>query len=101
MTFVTDAELIERMNLPEKIGRRALAALDAGVQNTRKFPGKDPRFGGRRYLPAVVQWFHDYYGVRASAGEPTVTLQPMWEEHLGDLETGKARRREHAGARVA
>jgi hypothetical protein len=78
--FVTDAELIRALNLPEDIGRRALAALDAGVPNTRKFPGKDPRFGKRRFFPAVAQWLYDYYGVRLSE-QSDATPSVGWVEH--------------------
>jgi hypothetical protein len=49
--YVTDAELIRRMGVPEKIARRIITALD----NDRKsgFPKKDKFFGDRRYWPAV------------------------------------------------
>ena len=49
--FVTDAELIRALNLPEKVGRRALMALDHHTPGTRAFPPKDPRFGNRRFFP--------------------------------------------------
>lgn len=50
--FVTDAELIERLNVPEKIAREALRALDANPRKTG-FPQKQKLWGGRRYWPAV------------------------------------------------
>lgn len=97
--FVTDAELIGRLNLPEKVGRRALAALDAGVPNTRPFPQPDPRFGDRRFYPAVREWFYDYYRVRLHAqDEPTI---PPWTEHFDDLEAPKAGRRERSRPALA
>jgi hypothetical protein len=97
--FATDAELVrEVLRLPAKIGRRVLAGLDAGRPRAG-FPKRDPLFGNRRFVPAVVQWFHDYYGVRASAGEPAPTIQPMWQERFDELETGQ-RRRERGSERI-
>lgn len=52
--FVNDAELIERLGVPEKIGRQTLQALD---QNKRTgFPPKQAIWGGRRYWPAIEAW---------------------------------------------
>lgn len=48
--YVTDAELIRRTGVPEKIMRQALRELDA---KRTGFPPKDPFFGNRRYWPAV------------------------------------------------
>ena len=49
--FVTDAELIRRLGVPEKIARAAIRALD---DNTRSgFPKKQKLWGDRRYWPAV------------------------------------------------
>lgn len=49
--YITDAELIRRMGVPEKVGRHTIRHLD----NTpgSGFPAKDKLFGGRRYWPAV------------------------------------------------
>lgn len=49
--FVTDAELIERLGVPEKIGYEALRMLDSNPVSG--FPKKDEFWGGRRYWPAV------------------------------------------------
>ena len=49
--YVTDAELIRRMGVPEKIARKIILSLDADRRSG--FPPKDPFFGGRRYWPAV------------------------------------------------
>lgn len=50
--FVTDAELIRRMGVPEKIARQRLRELDAKAHLTG-FPQKQKLWGDRRYWPAV------------------------------------------------
>lgn len=82
--FASDAELIrDVLKLPEKAGRRALAALDAGLPRMRRFPQPDPLFGNRRFVPAVREWLYDYYGVRLPAeGQSDLTIQPTWTEHF-------------------
>jgi len=63
--FVTDAELLERLGIPEKIGYEALHMLD---KDPRKgFPAKDPFWGGRRYWPAVRKFLDDTQAPRLSA----------------------------------
>jgi hypothetical protein len=49
--FVTDAELIRRIGVPEKIARHTIRYLD----NNPKlgFPQKQRLWGSRRYWPAV------------------------------------------------
>jgi hypothetical protein len=59
--FVTDAELIRRLGVPEKIARAALHALDR--DRGSGFPQKQATWGRRRYWPAVEQWFDRRYGV--------------------------------------
>lgn len=49
--FVTDAELIRILGVPEKLGRAVLAGLDR--ETHRGFPQKQKVWGDRRYLPAV------------------------------------------------
>lgn len=49
--YITDAELIRRMGVPEKKARHVIRSLDA--DRLSGFPRKDPFFGGRRYWPAV------------------------------------------------
>lgn len=49
--YVTDAELIRRLRVPEKIARRTIKALDA--QRGSGFPQKQKLWGDRRYWPAV------------------------------------------------
>lgn len=101
--FLTDAELIRELHLPEKVGRRAIQELDKAVQGRRRFPKKDPLFGDRRFWPAVVEWFFDYYGVRlARESAEAVTIQPTWPENFNaDPTPRKADRPEHARSRLA
>lgn len=49
--YVTDAELIRRLGVPEKIGYAALHAFDR--ERHRGFPQKQKLWGDRRYWPAV------------------------------------------------
>lgn len=59
--YVTDAELIRRMGVPEKIAREAIRALDAN--RASGFPQKQKLFGDRRYYPACVAWFNRASGL--------------------------------------
>jgi len=52
--MVNDAELRERLGVPEKVFRRTIAALDANRQSG--FPRKQAHWGGRRYWPAIERW---------------------------------------------
>lgn len=52
--YITDAELIRRMGVPEKIAREAIRALDKDRANG--FPQKQKLWGDRRYWPAVKAW---------------------------------------------
>lgn len=82
--FVTDAELIRRLGLPEKVGRVALRELDKASNARRPFPQKDPLFGDRRFWPAVKQWLLDYKAVRqnSAANIPFVPAPTAWEENF-------------------
>ena len=62
--FLTDAELIRRLGVPEKVLRPILATLE----DKHGFPKKQALFGGRRYWPAVVGYFDHHYGFKASTG---------------------------------
>lgn len=57
--WVTDAELIRRMGVPEKTAREALRMLDAQRSG---FPQKQKVWGDRRYWPAVQAYFDRQYG---------------------------------------
>jgi hypothetical protein len=59
--FVTDAELIRRMGVPEKDARAALQVLDAN--KTSGFPRKQKLWGDRRYWPAVKAYFERQNGM--------------------------------------
>ena len=52
--YITDAELIRRMGVPEKVAREAIKALDKN--RASGFPKKNELWGGRRYWPAVKSW---------------------------------------------
>src|ERR1700680_343346 len=64
--FVTDAELIEILGVPEKEARQTLRHLDAKRGNG--FPRKNPLWGDRRYLPAVKEWLARTNGVTMGLG---------------------------------
>jgi hypothetical protein len=51
--LVTDAELLRRLGMPEKDGRRVLGFLDAKQSG---FPPKLKMWGGRRWWPHVEEW---------------------------------------------
>jgi hypothetical protein len=61
--FITDAELIRRLGVPERIARDALKALDAAGGRRSGFPQKLKLWGNRRYWPAVKAYFDAHYGV--------------------------------------
>jgi hypothetical protein len=60
--YVTDAELIRRMGVPEKIARAALHALDRNKGSG--FPQKKKLWGDRRYWPAVKAYLDRTNGLR-------------------------------------
>ncbi len=60
--FVTDAELIRRIGVPEKIARAVIRELDAKRGNV--FPQKNPLWGNRRYWPAVRAYLDRYGGLK-------------------------------------
>lgn len=49
--YVTDAELIRKLGVPEKLARANLAVLDR--EKRHGFPPKLKQWGDRRYWPAV------------------------------------------------
>jgi hypothetical protein len=53
--FVTDAEMIRRIGVPDKIARAAIKVLDENPYSG--FPKKSEVWGNRRYWPAVEIWF--------------------------------------------
>lgn len=60
--YLTDAELIRRMGVPEKIGRAMLSAYDRNP--AKGFPRKQELFGGRRYWPAVKAFLDAANGLK-------------------------------------
>lgn len=60
--FITDAELIRLLGVPEKTARDAIRALD---QNPRSgFPKKQKLWGDRRPKRAILAWLDTAYGVK-------------------------------------
>jgi len=59
--FMADAELIQRLGVPEKIAYAAIHVLDRTRHSG--FPQKQATWGNSRYWPAVKQWFDRRYGV--------------------------------------
>lgn len=57
--WLTDAELIRRMGVPEKTAYEAIRMLDAQRSG---FPRKEKLWGDRRYWPAVKAYFDRQYG---------------------------------------
>jgi len=51
--YVTDAELIRKLGVPEKLARRVIRELDAKPTG---FPRKQKLWGNRRYWPAVERY---------------------------------------------
>lgn len=62
--WVTDAELIRRIGVPEKKAREALRMADTKPG----FPKKQKLWGDRRYWPAVKQYFDTQYGLSQRRG---------------------------------
>ena len=71
--FVTDAELIRRLGVPEKTARAAIRELE----RQRGFPRRNSLMGNRRYWPAVVAYFHKQEGL-ASMGFSAVDGEENW-----------------------
>jgi hypothetical protein len=59
--WVTDAEMIRRIGVPEKVARVNLREFDTKPQ--LGFPQKSKVWGNRRYWPAVKAWFDRSYGL--------------------------------------
>ena len=57
--FVTDAEIVEKLGVPDKIVYEAIHGLDNDSRS--RFPPKIKLWGKRHYWPAVQQWFDDRY----------------------------------------
>jgi hypothetical protein len=57
--YLSDAELIRRLGVPDKAFRAILPALESKYN----FPRKQPLFSGRRYWPAVKAWLDKHNGL--------------------------------------
>lgn len=57
--YVTDAELIRRLGVPEKMARQVIRELEA----KSGFPRKQKLWGDRRYLPAVLAYLDRINGL--------------------------------------
>lgn len=62
--YVSDAELIRRLGVGEKLGRTILNEL---CTKHPGFPKKQPAFGNRRYWPAVRAYFDKMNGINPQA----------------------------------
>ena len=65
--FVTDAELIQRLGVPEQLGRALLQDFDASQPTC---PAKQELWGDRRYWPAVKAWLDKACGLEPAAPPP-------------------------------
>lgn len=63
--YVTDAELIRRLGVPEKTARQVIRALDANPRSG--FPKKSKLWGDRRYWPAVTAYLDRANGLNMPA----------------------------------
>lgn len=54
--YVTDAEMLRRLGIPENLGYRIIHELDKNPSSG--FPAKSELWGDRRYWPAIKKW-HD------------------------------------------
>jgi hypothetical protein len=66
--WVTDAELIRRIGVPEKKARVQLRELDRKASG---FPRKQKSWGDRRYWPAVKAYFDRMYASTVSGSSTT------------------------------
>ncbi|MCK1337299.1 hypothetical protein IVB38_14990 [Bradyrhizobium sp. 38] len=65
--WVSDAEMIRRLGVPEKVARAALRMLDRDPKSG--FPRKQILWGERRYRPAIVAYFDQHYALPGGGGE--------------------------------
>lgn len=63
--YVTDAEIIRILGVPEKVARQAIRALDQNRNS--QFPKKQALWGDRRYWPAVKLWLDRTGGLKMEA----------------------------------
>lgn len=68
--WLTDAEMIRRMGVPEKVARAAIRALDA--HRDSGFPQKQKLWGDRRYWPAVRAYLDRTQGLNVTASQQRI-----------------------------
>ena len=71
--WITDAELIRRIGVPEKIARSRLLFFDSKPQY--QFPRKSKMWGNRRYWPAVKAFFDKNQGMVAPGAVERDTMK--------------------------
>jgi hypothetical protein len=82
--YVTDAELVRALRLPEKVGRRMLRELDRKLPDRPRFPPKDP-LTDRRFWPAVVHYLKRRHNVEQGSDEAGSPV--TWKENFGGKKT--------------
>lgn len=88
--YVTDAELLRWIGVPERLGRAILRELDT---KHPAFPKKQKVWGDRRYKPAVKAYFDKLNGImqfdaaRSAAENPARTGLPRRPSSLRELRT--------------
>lgn len=60
--WVTDAEIIRRLGVSEKVGYAAIHRLE---KSGLGFPEKQKTWGKKRYWPAVRDFFDQQYGLKS------------------------------------
>lgn len=75
--YVTDAELVRLMGVPERVGRVALREWSVRQPT---FPKPDELMGGRRYWPAVKEWLDARNKLRMDAS--TRSEEPRRERRV-------------------
>jgi hypothetical protein len=73
--WVTDTELHALLGLDTKTTRVVLQELERKHPN---FPKKQPFFGGRRYWPAIVDFFGHHYGFRMASAPGGAERRQKW-----------------------
>ncbi len=65
--YLTDAEMIRRIGVPDKTLRSILPALETKYG----FPPKSAFFPGRRFWPAVEAWLYKHNGLTVDPSATT------------------------------
>lgn len=95
--YVTEGEIVERMNVGINAGRKAL-------QKMRLHPRFPPKtIGGKRFWPSVAAFLHLWNGLTLDApGIPAGQEQPNGQTtHSGRARPSLAAAKQRLGSRVA